>query len=438
MSVSARPRAAKTRIVASGMPARPWISAPLLLACVAGCVANTTEPVASPPPLDAPTPGPTPIDAPPDDATPPPTDAPPNYAPPPPDMPPQPTDTPTGAIADALARVPAAVAANYVFSLSPDRNELTIDPRPRPARRARDIRGGFEARDSENGGKIITLAGGPFRGGAWVRASFRQRVRGEAQLAELRRAGYDLEQVRDLLVVDGDIDRSPTVFAFSANADKPGIVGICTAVTIVDFVPGTVRPIVAVRKPVIYLYPPAPTTLRVDVTIDGEFLATYPRKPAGGWTVTAGPDGALVDTTTGRRHRYLFWEGTSTAFALDPASAHCVARDDSAPFLERACARFALTDDECGDLVSYWLPALAKHPYNLIQFVDESIYEQYAKLSVEPRPDATIRPFLIFRGSDVPVPVGAPELPQRTRGRFTVVEWGGADLGARAPHLVIR
>lgn len=40
---------------------------------------------------------------------------------------------------------------------------------------------------------------------------------------------------------------------------------------------------------------------------------------------------------------------------------------------------------------------------------------------------------MIFRRSDVPVEVGAPELPQRTRRGFTVVEWGGADLDEVAP-----
>ncbi len=339
---------------------------------------------------------------------------------------PEPASTP---IAAALDRIPSAVASNYMFALSPDRNELTIDPRPRPASRSRDI-GGFSARDSENGGKIITLAGGPFRGGSWVRASFSERVQGAAQLEELRRAGYDVEQIRDLLVVDGEQDPSPTLFAFSADANKPGIVGVCSQVTILDFKPGSTRP-VAVRKPVIYLYPPKPTQVRVQLEIDGDFIATYPQIGADGWTVTARPDGALVDAATGRSHRYLFWEASSAGFDIDPALAHCVPGEQAAGFLERACDRFALTADECGDLISYWIPALAGNPYNIIQFVDEQRYGSYARLQVEPRPDAVIRPFMIFRRSETPVPVGAPALPQRTRGSFTVVEWGGADLDAR-------
>lgn len=346
---------------------------------------------------------------------------------------PDPAATP---IAAALDRVPSAVAMNYVFALSPDRNELTIDPRPQPTRRSRDISGGFSARDSENGGKIITLAGGPFRGGSWVRASFRERVQGAAQLEELRRAGYDVDQVRDLLVVDGEQDPAPTLFAFSGDASKPGIVGVCSQVTIVDFQPGATRPI-AVRKPVIYLYPPQPTRVHLQLEIDGDFIATYPQIGADGWTVTAQPDGALTDVATGRRHRYLFWEGTSAGFTIDPARAHCVPGKQAAGFLERACDRFALTEEECGDLISYWIPALAANPYNIIQFVDEQRYGSYARMQVEPRPDAVIRPFMIFRRSETPVPVGAPALPQRTRGRFTVVEWGGADLDA-APDAAAR
>lgn len=330
-------------------------------------------------------------------------------------------------IAAALTAVPASVSANYVLSLSADRSELTIDPRPQATRRSRD-RSGFEIKDSANGGKIITLAGGPFKSGKWVRSSFRAQV-ADGQLAELQRSSYDVEQMRDLLVVQGEGDATPTVFAFSADASKPGIVGICAQVTIVDFAGGGSRP-VAVRKPVVYLYPERTMEVRVDVEIDGEFVAVYPKMGEDGWRVTARPDGALIDKATGRGHRYLFWEGTSRGFTIDPRQAHCVAAADSAGFLERACGRFALSDAECGDFVTYWLPALGKSNYNIIQFVDEADYERYARMTVEPRPDTVVRQFMIFRGSDAPVEVGAPELAQRTRRGFTVVEWGGAEVEA--------
>jgi hypothetical protein len=149
-----------------------------------------------------------------------------------------------------------------------------------------------------------------------VRASFREQVQAEAQLAELRRSGYDVELVRDLLVVDGERDSTPTVFAFSADARKPGIVGICSQVTIVDFKQGHFRPI-AVRKPVIYLYPRVPTEVRVrgrDRRRVHRGVSADDRRRLDG--DGARPDGGLVDRVTGRRHRYLFWEGTSAGFEV--------------------------------------------------------------------------------------------------------------------------
>jgi hypothetical protein len=362
---------------------------------------------------------------------------PPIVAPPPPAAPSPvnmtPTSTPSEPIASVLGQVPAAVSANYLLSISADRNALTIDPRPRPAvRAARDTRGGFSAVDSENGGKIITLAGGPFRNARWVQASFAEQVAPGPQQDQLRRAGYKLEQRRDLLVVDGEREPGVTIFAFSEDASKPGIVGICSQVTIVDFVPGAARP-VAVRKPVIYLYPRARSNVNVQVEVAGGLVATYPKPGPDGWRVTAEPDGTLVDTTTGRQHRYLFWEATSNDLELDPARAHKVASADAAGFLERACGRFALSDAECGDFITYWLPALERNPHSLIEFVDPEVYARYARLRVDPSPDTIIRLFMLFRRADVDTEVGAPELPQLRRHGFTVLEWGGADLDEARP-----
>src|SRR6185295_6012503 len=100
----------------------------------------------------------------------------------------------------------------------------------------------------------------------------------------------------------------------------------------------------------------------------------------GSWTVLASPDGELVDEATGRHHRYLFWEGTSAGWELDPKHAHCVPGAEAAAFMERVCERYALTDAECGDFVTYWLPALAKNPYSVIELVDASTYARYARL----------------------------------------------------------
>ncbi len=339
---------------------------------------------------------------------------------------------PSQAITVALQQVPTSVAERYVLSISGDRSKLTIDPRPQPQPVGRAARSrGFSVEDSEAGGKIISLDGGPFRNAVWVSASLRQQVAGATQQQQLLQAGYHLDQPRDLLVVDGESDPNPTVFAFSADVAKPGIVGVCSDVTIIDFTtPAPSRPI-AVRKPVVYLYPQTTQRVRVGLTVDGEWIASYPALTADAWTVVASPDGQLVDVATGRRHRYLFWEATSAEWHVDPTNAHCVAGTEATAFLERACAAYALTSDECGDFVSYWLPTLANNPYSVVEFIDEDRYGRYAQLAVEPAPDTVIRPFMVFRRSEVPVAVGAPAWPQRQRRGFTVVEWGGADLDAK-------
>lgn len=348
--------------------------------------------------------------------------------------PPPPTNPTTPApdgkmrpLAETLQRVPDAIASVYVFSLSPDRQSLTIDPRPQPSRRAaRDI-SGFQTQESKNGGKIITLAGGPFATGAWEQTTLRARISDAARLDELSRAGYDLDQTRELLVVAGEQDPTLTTFAFSAEASKPGIVGICHDVTLLDFGKPDPRPI-AVRKPVVYLYPETPTRVNVRLDVEGGLDVSYPRHGDAGWTVDADPNGTLVDVATGRRHEYLFWESRSSDFAIDRARAHAVPGEKSAAFLENVCERYALTDAECGDFVTYWLPELESNRHNVIELVDETRYAEYARLQISPVPDTVIRLFMIFAKSETPVAVGAPTIEQRTRTGFTVLEWGGANL----------
>ena len=82
----------------------------------------------------------------------------------------------------------------------------------------------------------------------------------------------------------------------------------------------------AVRKPVIYLYPPSrlpEVTVELLLTSSWSFSAIYPlpktaitpgEKPIAAqsliWTVEAEPDGKLVEKTTGVEVTYLYWEAT--------------------------------------------------------------------------------------------------------------------------------
>lgn len=340
---------------------------------------------------------------------------------------------PTQPIAKALAKVPADVSVNYVFGLTPDRAVLSINPRPREllTRGSRGASRGFDVSDNAQGGKDVRLEGGPFDKAKWVDSSFRKLVKNQANLDKLEAAGYSLDEPRHFLVVNGKQDKEPTVFALSEDRNRPGLVAVCSEVTVLDMDDRPSGPI-SIRKPVIYLYPASKQLCTVEVNLDGRFVAQYPRPSGTAWEVVATPDGMLFDPKTERRYSYLFWEGTrSTDFHIDHAQAFCVKAADAEGFLEKACNRYGLNDREKTDFVSYWIAHLQRNEYSLIQFLDPRTYEKWAKLKVTPEPDATLRMFMVFQGSSGQVRTGNPELPTHRRGKFTVVEWGGANLDER-------
>ena len=183
----------------------------------------------------------------------------------------------------------------------------------------------------------------------------------------------------------------------------------------------------AAEKPVIYLYPEEATKVSVTLDFDGKLTATYPAY-GDGWTVDASPDGTLTDPTTGRQYYCLFWEGVSQT-EYDFSTGFCVTGENTAAFLEDALAQLGLTEQEANEVIIYWLPKMEHNPYNLISFQQEA-YTDSAKLTIDPAPDTLIRVFMAWQGLDQPVEVEPQTLAAPERTGFTVVEWGGAEIGA--------
>lgn len=180
-------------------------------------------------------------------------------------------------------------------------------------------------------------------------------------------------------------------------------------------------------KPVIYLYPQQETEVEVNLELEGDLTASYPDYGEG-WHVVASPDGTLRDPDTGRQYYCLFWEGTSRA-KYDLSSGFVVPGADTAHFLEQTLAKLGLTQREADEFIIYWLPRMEGNPYNLITFQTRA-YTDAAVLEVDPRPDTVIRVFMAWKPLEAPVEVeeqvleAAPE-----RQGFTLVEWGGTELG---------
>jgi hypothetical protein len=178
-------------------------------------------------------------------------------------------------------------------------------------------------------------------------------------------------------------------------------------------------------KPVIYLYPEEETQISVKLDYQGQLTSTYPAYEDG-WTVTAQPDGALIDRETGREYDCLFWEGL-TDVEYDFSTGFVVPGEETAAFLEDALSALGLTDREADEFIIYWLPRMEGNSYNLISFQQER-YTDHAALTIDPAPDTLLRVFMAWKGLDAPVEVEPQILESTPRTGFTVVEWGGAEV----------
>lgn len=179
-------------------------------------------------------------------------------------------------------------------------------------------------------------------------------------------------------------------------------------------------------KPVIYLYPEQETEVSVKLEYDGELTCTYPAYHDG-WQVTAQPDGTLFDAD-GREYSYLFWEGIDSN-SYDMRRGFVVKGEDTAAFLQEKLETLGLTPQEYNECIVYWLPKMQDNPYNLITFQTDA-YTDHARLDITPQPDSILRVFMVYQPLEQAVDVQPQALPGFVREGFTVVEWGGAEVGS--------
>ncbi len=177
-------------------------------------------------------------------------------------------------------------------------------------------------------------------------------------------------------------------------------------------------------KPVIYLYPEAPTEVSVKLTLDGELTCTYPAYGDGWDNFTAYPDGTLFGPD-GKEYYCLYWEGKQNT-VYDFSKGFCVKGSDTAAFLEWALEAQGLTPREANEFIIYWLPRLEANPYNVISF-QTTAYTDGAVLEVTPTPDTLIRVFMAYLPSEVAVEIPAQTFEPVERTGFTAVEWGGTE-----------
>jgi hypothetical protein len=179
-------------------------------------------------------------------------------------------------------------------------------------------------------------------------------------------------------------------------------------------------------KPVIYLYPAKEEVVSVKLSFDGKLGCTYPEYK-NGWNVIAAPDGTLVNLDDSKEYSYLFWDGVASDTRWDLSRGFVVAGKDSRAFLQDKLAAMGLLPKEYNEFIVYWLPLLEKNEYNLITFAGKE-YTNAARLKINPKPDAILRVFMVFKSQDKQIEIPPQQIKTFKRQGFTVVEWGGTEL----------
>ncbi len=180
------------------------------------------------------------------------------------------------------------------------------------------------------------------------------------------------------------------------------------------------------RKPIIYLYPTATTSISVQLQKPENFTTTYPLY-GDGWRVTAQPDGKLSDAS-GKQYYALYWEGKDTS-PYDFSTGFYVTKDTAAHVLEKQLTKIGLNSRERNEFMIYWLPVLRDIGQSVIHFRLTDELQSRNKLTISPAPDSLLRVAMDIKPVRRPVVLPAQKLDSFERKGFAVVEWGGRVVG---------
>ncbi len=182
-------------------------------------------------------------------------------------------------------------------------------------------------------------------------------------------------------------------------------------------------------KPVLYLYPTEETEISVKVAYPEKLTTTYPKYTEAGWKVLAEPDGTLTDLFTNRKLYCLYYEANNKTDNDFYKDGFIVKGEDVATFLEEKLEILGLNERESEEFIIYWLPRLEKNKYNYIRFAESEYINSNMPLEITPKPDNLIRVLMEFKALDEPIEVKEQQLTTPSRKGFTVVEWGGTEIG---------
>ena len=178
---------------------------------------------------------------------------------------------------------------------------------------------------------------------------------------------------------------------------------------------------IMVEKPAVYIYPDLPGRFQVSLEFGAGIRLTASEPEYGdGWEVAVDSAGRIDGTWD-----YLFYEIAMRGAPRIPVG-WCLPWAELMAGIESIITDLGLDAAEKEDFLTYWRSRLPHREFYEINPVMGEDLEHWVKLKVDPAPDATLRFWLFFRGSDKAVALPEPVIPVFERKGTTVVEWGGS------------
>lgn len=176
-------------------------------------------------------------------------------------------------------------------------------------------------------------------------------------------------------------------------------------------------------KPADYFYPTEKTNIHFDVKPQGQFTYTWPQYPAGGWDITAFPNGNIL--YQGENYPYIYWDAAiPNNLITKPQTGYSVAYENLSDFLIRLLPKLGLNQKETTEFIAYWTKQLPTSKYYFIGIIPEEQINTLAPLTIKPTPETVLRVTLYFQPLDEKINITLPQIQPFVRKGFTVVEWG--------------
>lgn len=186
---------------------------------------------------------------------------------------------------------------------------------------------------------------------------------------------------------------------------------------------------VIMDKPVIYVYSPTSTPVHLELDLKGEMLFTYPTYKKG-WDFTTDANGNI--SMNNQQYKYLFWEGETAinSSKMNWNEGFVVEKENLLSFFEEKLTIMGLSSTEQQDYITYWIPLMTKNKKNYVHFIFNEEYNEYANISIAPKPDNMLRVFMLWMNAEnfADGKIQGQAIPSFKREGFTIVEWGGSQL----------